>query len=57
MELLAITADPLAYAKQQVEDFNREYKEGKVDLSIKFFPTFLSFTFPLLFLHHLYSTF
>ena len=35
-ELLAITPDPLTYAKQQVEDFNKEYKEGKVDLSIKF---------------------
>ena len=35
-ELLAITSDPLAYAKQQVEEFNREYKEGKIDLSIKF---------------------
>jgi len=35
-ELLAITTDPLAYAKQQVEEFNREYKEGKIDLSIKF---------------------
>jgi len=36
MELLAITADPLVYAKQQVEEFNKEYKEGKIDLSIKF---------------------
>ena len=36
LELLAITTDPLAYAKQQVEDFNREYREGKIDLSIKF---------------------
>jgi len=35
-ELLAITPDPLAYANQQVEEFNREYKEGKIDLSIKF---------------------
>ena len=35
-ELLAITPDPLAYAKQQVEEFNKEYKEGKIDLSIKF---------------------
>jgi hypothetical protein len=24
------------YAKQQVEEFNKEYKEGKIDLSIKF---------------------
>jgi len=36
LELLAFTADPLAYAKQQVEEFNKEYKEGKIDLSIKF---------------------
>jgi len=35
-ELLAITPDPLAYAKQQVAEFNKEYKEGKIDLSIKF---------------------
>jgi transposase len=35
-ELLSITTDPLEYAKQQVEIFNREYKEGKIDLSIKF---------------------
>ena len=35
-DLLSITADPLAYANLQVEEFNREYKEGKVDLSIKF---------------------
>ena len=35
-ELLAVTSDPLAYAKKQVEEFNREYKEGKIDLSIKF---------------------
>jgi hypothetical protein len=35
-ELLAIAPDPLAYAKQQVAEFNREYKEGKIDLSIKF---------------------
>ena len=35
-ELLAITPDPLAYAKQQVDGFNKEYREGKIDLSIKF---------------------
>ena len=35
-ELLAITDDPLAYAQQQVELFNKDYKDGKVDLSIKF---------------------
>ena len=34
-ELLAITNDPLAYAKKQVEEFNREYKEGKIDMSLK----------------------
>ena len=34
-ELLAVTSDPLAYAKKQVEEFNREYKEGKIDLSIE----------------------
>ena len=34
-ELLAITPDPLAYAKEQVEIFNREYKEGKIDLQFK----------------------
>jgi len=34
-ELLAITPDPLAYAKLQVEEFNKEYKEGKIDMSLK----------------------
>ena len=34
-ELLAITPDPIAYARKQVEEFNKEYKEGKVDFSIK----------------------
>lgn len=34
-ELLAITDDPLEYAKSQVEEFNKKYKEGKVDLSVK----------------------
>ena len=34
-ELLAITPDPLAYAKQQVEEFNKEYQEGKIDMSLK----------------------
>ena len=34
-ELLAITPDPLAYAKMQVEEFNKEYKEGKIDMSFK----------------------
>ena len=35
-ELLTLTDDPLAYAKKQVEEFNKDYKEGKIDLSIKF---------------------
>lgn len=34
-ELLAITSDPLAYARKQVEEFNEEYKEGKIDMSFK----------------------
>jgi len=34
-ELLLITSDPLAYAKDQVIKFNQEYKEGKVDMSFK----------------------
>lgn len=34
-ELLAITSDPLAYAKKQVEEFNRDYKNGKVELCYK----------------------
>jgi hypothetical protein len=34
-ELLAITSDPLTYAKEQVEIFNKEYKEGKIDMSFK----------------------
>ncbi len=34
-ELLAITSDPLAYAKEQVEECNREHKEGKIDMSFK----------------------
>lgn len=33
MDLLAITDDPLAYAKEQVEIFNKEYEEGKVEIS------------------------
>ena len=35
-ELLAITADPLSYAIQQVVEFNKDYKDGKLDLSIQF---------------------
>lgn len=34
-ELLTITEDPLAYAIKQVEEFNKEYKEGKIDMSFK----------------------
>ena len=34
-ELLVITEDPLSYAKKQVEEFNKEYNEGKIDLSLK----------------------
>lgn len=34
-ELLAITSNPLAYAKKQVAEFNREYEEGKIDMSLK----------------------
>ncbi len=32
-ELLKITDDPLAYAKAEVEKFNKEYKEGKVEIN------------------------
>ena len=34
-ELLLITTDPLSYAKDQVIKFNQEYKEGKVDMTLK----------------------
>ena len=44
-ELLAITPDPLAYAKEQVALFNQQYKEGKAELSFKIdFSEKLSFT-------------
>lgn len=44
-ELLAITSDPLAYAKEQVAEFNKEYKDGKVEMSMKIdFNEKLSFT-------------
>lgn len=44
-ELLAITDDPLSFAKEQVEIFNRKYKEGKVDMSFPIdFNEKLSFT-------------
>jgi transposase len=32
-ELLAITSDPLAYAKNRTEELNIQYKEGKVGMS------------------------
>lgn len=38
-ELLAITDDPLAYAKEQVRLFNEDYKSGKVEI-----PLHISFT-------------
>jgi hypothetical protein len=34
-ELLLITDDPLAYAKEQVAKLNKDYEKGKVDLSLK----------------------
>jgi len=34
-ELLAITDDPLAYAKEQVRKYNQEYKEGKTEIQFK----------------------
>ena len=34
-ELLTITSDPLAYAKQQVKEFNKEYREGKIDMTFR----------------------
>lgn len=44
-ELLAFTPDPLAYAKQQVELFNKEYKVGMADFNFKVdFSEKLSFT-------------
>jgi len=33
IELLAITPDPLAYAKQRVEEFNKEYEKGKIGIN------------------------
>ena len=35
-ELLAITPDPLAYTIHYVKNFNNEYKEGRIDLNLKF---------------------
>jgi len=35
LDLLAITDDPLTYANEQVDEFNKEYKDGKVELSLK----------------------
>ena len=34
-ELLAITDDPLTYAKEQVKKYNQEYKEDKVEIQFK----------------------
>jgi hypothetical protein len=34
-ELLAITSDPLSYAKEQVALYNKEYKEGRVEVQFK----------------------
>ena len=34
-ELLTITDDPLAYAKEQVAKYNQEYKEGKAEIQFK----------------------
>ena len=34
-ELLAITSDPLEYARQQVAAFNKEHREGKIDTNFK----------------------
>jgi hypothetical protein len=34
-ELLGMTPDPLAYAKKQVEEYNLEYRDGKIDLNFK----------------------
>ena len=33
-ELLAITSDPLAYAKEQVAKYNEEFKESKVSMDV-----------------------
>ena len=35
LDLLAITPDPLAYAKERVEEFNREHEEGKIGISLQ----------------------
>jgi len=34
-ELLALSSDPLAYAKDQVALYNKDYKEGRIELSLK----------------------
>ena len=33
-ELLVITDNPLAYAEKQVAEYNREYKEGKIEMTL-----------------------
>ena len=35
LELLAITPDPLAYAKRKVEEYNEEHKAGKIGMSFE----------------------
>lgn len=34
-ELLLITPDPLSYAVKQVEEYNREHKQGRAEMNIK----------------------
>lgn len=34
-ELLAITSDPLAYAKNQIKKLNAEHEKGKIEISLK----------------------
>lgn len=46
-ELLAITPDPLSYAREQVALYNEEYKNGKIDFQFK-----INFDEKLLFSEH-----
>lgn len=46
-ELLAITPDPLTYAREQVALYNEEYKKGKIDFQFK-----INFDEKLLFSEH-----
>ena len=34
-ELLAITSDPLAYAKKRIEEINRQHEEEKIEMSVR----------------------